>query len=197
MDVSSHDAHANLHAALPCPDREPVTARLALSELLFEFDSTPSIYSQANPHDVLTFLVATLGPSRSAFASVLSLSVALKHGRRWVLEELPGEGTGAGWEVVLALGSSSDQPRARLHPFCTSLGAWSHTGSEPAQKGPGPEQELGAKRLLAQPDRGRGPRLGPGPGVGWSQVTSGGLGTLLPWPCPLPRTLGTWIIGCW
>lgn len=105
MDVSSRDAHANLHAALPCPDREPVTARLALSELLFEFDSTPSIYSQANPHDVLTFLVATLGPSRSAFASVLSLSVALKHGRRWVLEELPGEGTGAGWEVVLPWGA--------------------------------------------------------------------------------------------
>ena len=145
MDVSSHDAHANLHAALPWPDREPVTARLALSELLFEFDSTPSIYSQANPHDVLTFLVATLGPSRSAFASVLSLSVALKHGRRWVLEELPGEGTGAGWEVVLALGSSSDQPRARLHPFCTSLGAWSPEGTR-ARAGAGGEEVTGPAR---------------------------------------------------
>lgn len=190
MDVSSHDAHANLHAALPWPDREPVTARLALSELLFEFDSTPSIYSQANPHDVLTFLVATLGPSRSAFASVLSLSVALKHGRRWVLEELPGEGTGAGWEVVLPWGA----PLTSRGPGSTPS---AHPWGPGAQKGPGPEQELGAKRLLAQPDRGRGPRLGPGPGVGWSQVTSGGLGTLLPWPCPLPRTLGTWIIGCW
>ena len=152
--------------------------------------------------DVSSFLMAALRPFGLATGPAVSHSVALKHGRGWASEGLPGEGMeGVGWEVAPALGNSSLTCYMLCsHPSChspRSLGLRPHTAGVSLGRG---AQGWGQRDHGSSLPEGRGPSWALDLRVRWGRETSWALGPCCPERAHLlnspPPTVGPQTVGC-